>query len=264
MNDRDMATDLPHAVVTGGSRGIGLAIVDALLSTHHVTMVGRTRKALEDAARCKSDRGPGRIGIAIADVTDEAQLFEGIAKARGEFGPVNLLVNNAGAASSLGIKDLDGVAFRQSLELNLVQVHLASRLALPDMLVSGWGRIVNIASTAGVKGYPYVSAYCAAKHGVIGLTRAYALELASKNITVNAICPGYADTEMTAGQLTQLSKRTGQPEDKVKQKLLAGTPSGRLVDPKEIATAVCWLAGREAASVTGQAIVIAGGEYMAG
>lgn len=260
----DAQTDLPHAFVTGGSRGIGFAIAKALLSTHRVTIVGRNCETLHDAARHLDERQVAGIGTVAADVTDESQLLQGMAKARETFGPISLLVNNAGRATSCGIRDLDAETLRQSLEVNLVQVHLASRLALPDMLEAGWGRIVNIASTAGVKGYPFVSAYCAAKHGVIGLTRAYALELASKNVTVNAICPGYTDTGMTGDQLAQLSKRTGKSREQIQKKLLAGTPSGRLVEPAEIAEAVVWLADRKAASVTGQAIVIAGGEYMAG
>lgn len=253
-------SDLPHALVTGGGTGIGLAIARGLATTHRVTIVGRREKILREAAASIG----GNVEAAVADVTDAAVLGTAFAEARRRFGPISVLVNNAGAARSGAILDQEESALLATLDVNVVQVHRCIRLALPDMLQTGGGRIVNVASTAGVAGYPFVSAYCAAKHAVIGLTRALALELVRKNITVNAVCPGYTDTDLVATQVENLSRRSGGDEAAIRQKLTQTIPLGRLIRPEEVAAAVEYLCGSGAAAVTGQAIVVAGGEYMAG
>jgi len=251
---------LPHAVVTGGGTGIGLAIARSLAATHRVTIVGRRAAVLREAAAGID----GIVQPLAVDVTDGAALAQALAEARQGFGPVTVLVNNAGAARSGSIADQDEAALLEVLELNLVQVHRCIRLVLPDMLEARAGRIVNIASTAGLLGYPFVSAYCAAKHAVVGLTRALALELVRKGVTVNAVCPGYTDTDLVSAQVENLSRRSGGDEASIRQKLTQSVPLGRLIRPDEVAAAVEYLCRADAAAVTGQALVVAGGEYMAG
>jgi NAD(P)-dependent dehydrogenase (short-subunit alcohol dehydrogenase family) len=148
------------------------------------------------------------------------------------------------------------------IEVNLTGTFLCTQAALPGMLAAGWGRIVNIASTAGLRGYPYVSAYCAAKHGVIGLTRALALELARKNITVNAVCPGFTQTELLEASLATIVQKTGRSAAEARAELVRQNPQGRLVEPEEVAQAVLWLCLPGSAALTGQAIAVAGGEVM--
>jgi NAD(P)-dependent dehydrogenase (short-subunit alcohol dehydrogenase family) len=148
------------------------------------------------------------------------------------------------------------------LEINLTGVFLVSRAVLPAMVERGWGRIVSIASTAGLKGYAYVAAYCAAKHGVIGMSRSLALEVAQKGVTVNVVCPGYTETELLGGSVANITEKTGMSEDEARAQLLESNPQGRFVSPKEVAETVAWLAGSNTDAITGQAIAVAGGEVM--
>jgi 3-hydroxybutyrate dehydrogenase len=250
------ALDGRHAVVTGGGRGIGAAIATALAAEcAQVTLLGRNEAQLKE----KSEALPVAQAI-CCDVTDEAAVGAAFAEARRTFGAVSILVNNAGAAESAPFVRTSLELLRRMLDVNLVGTFLCSRTALPDMLEAGSGRIVNIASIAGLKGAAYVSAYCAAKHGVVGLTRALALETATKGITVNAVCPSYADTEMARRAIANIVAKTGRSASEAEMELVRKNPQGRLIRPEEVAATVLWLCAPGSEAITGQAIAIAGGE----
>lgn len=248
-----------HAVVTGGGRGIGLAIASALaLRGASVSLVGRDRSRLYDAVQ--SMPAGSKCDAHVCDVADAetvTRAFAAIAKAGHR---PTILVNNAGVAKSARLAATDDALWREMIDVNLTGAFHCIRAALPALVEAKWGRIVNVASTAGVIGYPYVAAYCAAKHGVVGLTRALALELASTAVTVNAVCPGYTDTDMVRDAVANIVARTGRSESDARGALAARNPQKRLVDPAEVADAVAWLCMPGSRSVTGQAIVIDGGE----
>ena len=249
-----------HAIVTGAARGIGAAIA-TLLAAHgaRLTLLGRQREPLELLRRSLSG---GPHGAVLADVTDAAQVRSAFDEARAARGAVAILVNNAGQAESAAFARTSLDLWQRMLAVNLTGTFLCSQAALPDMLQSGWGRIVNIASTAGQKGYAYAAAYAAAKHGVIGLTRSHALEVARKGITVNAVCPGYTETELLRASIENIVERTGRSADQARAELAAANPQQRLLQPREVADAVLWLCGEAAAGITGQSISISGGEVM--
>ncbi|KON82269.2 SDR family oxidoreductase [Azoarcus sp. PA01] len=250
-----------HAVVTGGGRGIGAAIAQRLAEQGAcVTLMGRRREPL--AERAEALRALTDMHCEAVDVADPASVTAAFDAAARRFGPVSILVNNAGQASSAPFVKTDLALWQQMLDVNLTGSYLGTKAVLSGMLAAGWGRIVNVASTAGQKGYPYVSAYCAAKHGVIGMTRALALELAQKNITVNAICPGYTDTDIVREAITNIRAKTGRSEAEAQGELAKHNPQGRLVRPDEVANAVLWLCLPGAEAITGQAISVSGGEVM--
>ncbi|HEY0849408.1 MAG TPA: SDR family oxidoreductase [Bradyrhizobium sp.] len=245
----------PHALVTGGGRGIGRAVA-AALAGHGitVTVLGRQRAALDDAMAA------GEAHFAdVADVADRAAIAAAIARAA-ERQPIDILVANAGAAESAPFARSDAALFARMMDVNFMGVVHSIQAALPSMKTRPYGRIVAVASTAGLKGYPYVSAYGAAKHAVIGLVRSLALELASTPITVNAVCPGYTDTDLVAGSVDNIMKKTGRSREQAVAELAKHNPQGRLVTPQEVADSVLWLCGEGAGAITGQAIVVAGGE----
>lgn len=245
-----------HALVTGGSRGIGRGIAAAFVAAGAtVTILGRDRAALDRAV------GEGAAhAAAVGDVTDGAGMQAVIANAAGRNGPIDLLVANAGQAVSAPISKSDEALFARMIDVNLMGVVHASRAVLDGMTGRGFGRIVAIASTAGLKGYPYVTAYCAAKHAVVGFVRALAAETASTGVTVNAVCPGFADTDLTRESLDRIVAKTGRSREEAVAELVRYNPQKRLVAPEEVADAVLWLCGDGAGSVTGQAIAVAGGE----
>jgi len=250
------ALDCKHAVVTGAGSGIGAAIAKTLAQAGAaVTLSGRRREPLEAVAAQLP-----RTHVATADVTDEAAVAALFDSARDAFGPVDIVIANAGAAESAPIASVDLDAWRRMIDVNLTGAFLTARAGLADMTARGWGRLIFVASTAGLKGYAYVAPYCAAKHGVIGLARALAQETARKGVTVNALCPGYTDTPLLEGAVRTIVDVTGRSADDARASLAAANPQGRLVRPDEVASAALWLCAPGADAITGQAFAIAGGE----
>jgi NAD(P)-dependent dehydrogenase (short-subunit alcohol dehydrogenase family) len=244
-----------HAVVTGASRGIGLAIARTLHAQGaRVTLMARDASALEAAAL---ELG-GDTAWQVVDVTEPSSVAGAFARA----GAADILVNNAGQAASSPFARTDGALWQRMLDVNLTGAYHCIQAALPGMLDAGWGRIVNVASTAGLTGYRYVAAYCAAKHGLVGLTRALALELATKGVTVNAVCPGYTETDIVLDAVANIVRKTGRSESQARAELAAANPQGRLVRPEEVAHAVAMLCMPDASALNGQAIAVAGGELM--
>ncbi|SFP21744.1 NAD(P)-dependent dehydrogenase, short-chain alcohol dehydrogenase family [Variovorax sp. PDC80] len=248
-----------HALVTGAARGIGAEIARTLAAEGAVlTLLGRDREALQRVADTLPATASHRV--VAADVADPAAVQQAFVQARAALGPLAILVNNAGAAESAPFLKTSVELWQRMLSVNLTGSFLCTQAALPDMLEAGWGRIVNIASTAGQKGYAYVTAYTAAKHGVIGLTRSLALEVARKGVTVNAVCPGYTDTDILRNSVANVVGKTGRSEADALAEFSSVNPQRRIVQPSEVADAVRWLCGEGAASVNGQSISVSGGE----
>lgn len=245
----------PHAVVTGAGRGIGREIATTLTRAGAaVTALGRQSAAVDELVA----QGVARFSV-IADVTDQPTVDAAMREAAARQ-PIDILIANAGAAESAAFAKSDAALFKRMMDVNFLGVVHSIQAALPSMRQRPFGRIVVIASTAGLKGYAYVSAYAAAKHAVIGLVRSLALELATTRITVNAVCPGFTDTDLVAGAIDTIMKKTGRDRSDAISELTRNNPQGRLVTPAEVADTVLWLCGENAAAITGQAIAVAGGE----
>lgn len=245
-----------HALVTGGGRGIGRAIAAALTAAGAtVTVAGRSEDVLKDTV------GKGEAsGYVVADVTDAARVGEGVKKAIAARGPIDLLIANAGGAESAAFAKTSPEQFQRMFDLNVMGVVHSAQAVIGDMVARGQGRIVAVASTAGLKGYGYVSAYCAAKHAVVGLVKSLAAETAASGVTVNAVCPGYTDTDLVRESLDRIAAKTGRSREDALGAMLKDNPQKRLVKPQEVAAAVLYLCSPEAASVTGTTLVVAGGE----
>jgi len=251
-----MALAGKHAFVTGGGRGIGRAVAAALARAGAaVTVIGRTEAPLREAVAAGEAAGCG-----VADVTDVVEVRRQVTAAEAARGPIAILINNAGSVESGPFIKADPSVFRAMWNVHLMGAVYATQAVLPGMIERGFGRIVNVASTAGLKGYAYVSAYCAAKHALVGLTRALAAETAARGVTVNAVCPGYTDTDLVRDSIKSVAAKTGRPQADVLAEYQKDAPIGRLIRPEEVAAAVVYLCSPEAAAVTGTTLAIAGGE----
>jgi NAD(P)-dependent dehydrogenase (short-subunit alcohol dehydrogenase family) len=259
MNRQDAIFAGRHAVVTGASRGIGSTIAASLVARGaQVSLLGRDSENLHSVSKALG--GTSVAAPIVTDVTDSSSVQSAFGKAREHFGPVHILINNAGQAASAKFTDTDEALWNRIMAVNVNGTYLCTRQAVPDMLQVGFGRIVNVASIAGLRGGAYISAYVASKHAVIGLTRSLALEFATKNITVNAVCPGYTDTDIVRDAIANIMRKTGRSEADALASLVATNPQRRLITPEEVAHSVLWLCGPGAESITGQSIVVAGGE----
>lgn len=245
-----------HALVTGGGRGIGRAVAAALTGAGAaVTVLGRQQAALDDTVAAGD-----AAGVIVADVTDPAAIAAGVQAAEAARGPFDILVANAGGVSTAPFGKTDPAQFQKLFDLNVMGIVHATRVVLPGMVARKFGRIVAVASTAGLKGYPYVSAYCTTKHAVVGLVRSLAVETARTGVTVNAVCPGYTDTDLVRDSVASVSGKTGKSHDEVVAQYVKDVPMARLIRPEEVAAAVVYLCSAEAGAVTGTAMTIAGGE----
>lgn len=246
------------ALVTGGATGIGLAISRALTEAGvRVIMAGRTAARIDSAAAALSGAVP-----LLLDVTKEESVQSAFAQLEAQSLTPDILVNNAGAAQTALFERTDLAAWQAMLDVNLTGAFLCTRAALPAMKKKGGGRIVTVASTAGLKGYAYTAAYTAAKHGVIGMTRSLALELAGTGVTANAVCPGFTDTDIVRDSVSTIVAKTGRSEDDALQELTKHNPDGRLITPAEVAHAVMYLVSGAAGAMNGQSLAVAGGEVM--
>lgn len=251
-----MVLDGRHALVTGGGRGIGRAVAKSLSQAGAtVTVLGRQEGPLKDTVSVGDAKG-----YVVADVTDEDGVGTAIKQAAGERGPIDILIANAGRAVSAPFMKGTSAQFREMLDLNVMGVVYATRAVLGEMMKRGFGRIVVNSSVAGLKGYAYVTAYCAAKHAAVGFVRALAQETVKSGVTVNAVCPGYTDTDLVQSGITHVIENTGRTREQALTDMLKDEPLGRLITPEEVAAAVLFLCSPGASAITGTTLSIAGGE----
>jgi NAD(P)-dependent dehydrogenase (short-subunit alcohol dehydrogenase family) len=251
------------AVVTGGGRGIGAAVASRLAAAGvRVVCAARSGDQVDAVAASLRAGGVEAWGVAC-DVTDEGAVARLMAEAKDRLGGVDILVNNAGSASSSPLHRTTLEEWNRLLAVNATSAFLCTRAVVPEMVERGWGRVVNVASVAGLHGARYIAAYTAAKHAMVGLTRAAAAEVAGRGVTVNAVCPGYVDTPMTEETIARIVERTGRSAEAARAALVESSPLGRLIAPEEVAEAVAYLCGAGAAGVNGHALVLDGGALQA-
>lgn len=255
-------TSKPLALVTGGTRGIGAAIVRRLVTDgYSVIFTGRSTESANralDSFKSEGLQNLSAIGCELCNLNEISQL---VAQVRAQ-GSLTALINNAGAVESAALSATTSDLWQRTFALNVTAAFELSRQLLPLFEAKKFGRIVNIASTAGLRGYPYVSAYCAAKHALVGFTRALALEVVRKGITVNAVCPSFTETDFLSESITHAAKSSKKDESAIRSAYQAGIPLGRFITPEEVASTVAWLVQPQQAAITGQAIAIAGGELV--
>ncbi|QDG74922.1 SDR family NAD(P)-dependent oxidoreductase [Labrenzia sp. PHM005] len=246
-----MSLRAKHVVVTGGGSGAGAEIAHGFVKAGaKVTIMGRNAEKLEAQ----------NLPYQVCDVSDPAAIFAAFDAARQEQGPISVVIANAGATESVPFSKMTPKAFNANLAVNLTGVAFSFQAALNDMKSAGWGRMIAIASTAGLKGYPYVTGYCAAKHGVVGLTKSLSVELARTGITVNAICPGFLETPMLNRSIENIMAKTGMDQETAAGKLREINPQNRFVQPREVAETALWLCSDGAVSINGHALSLSGGE----
>ena len=251
---------MKHALITGAGSGIGAKIAETLADAEfNVSLLGRRKEMLEETA-AKLNTAVDNHQCIACDVSDEVSVREAFKEVRSGFGDIHVLVNCAGIAPTNPFHKLTSGQWHEVLNVNLNGVFHCTLEVITNMRQNRYGRIINIASTASLRGYAYVSAYTAAKHGVLGLTRALALESASLGITVNAVCPGYTDTDVIGQAVTNIMEATGRSKEQALANFTTTNPQGRLIDPEEIAATVLWLCSDSARSINGQAIAVCGGE----
>ena len=253
-----------HVVVTGGGGGLGAAIAAAFASdAATLTLMGRTQATLAATADVLRKTFGVEAGAEVCDVADPdsvAHAFESAVRARG---PVHVLVNNAGYATAASFQETTLDEWRRVIDMNLTGTFLCTQRVLPAMLAAGEGRVINIASTAGLRGYTRVAAYCAAKHGVVGLTRALAAETKHTGVTVNAVCPGYIEgTPMLRSAIANVVRVTGKSEEEARAILAKPSPDGRFVSMDDVVAKVLWLCSDDAFATTGQAVTVGSGEAL--
>jgi NAD(P)-dependent dehydrogenase (short-subunit alcohol dehydrogenase family) len=247
------------ALVTGGGRGIGRAVaLDLAAAGARVAVCARTRAEVEAVA---GEAGAGSIAVTV-DVADPASVRALFRDARAALGDLEILVNGAGVAPSAPLVKTTDEQWRQAIEVNLSGAFYCLREALPSMTARGWGRVVNVASIAGKTGAPYIAAYAASKHGLLGLTKVAALEVAARGVTVNAVCPGYVDTPMTDASVRRIVDKTGVPAADVRRRLEDSSPQKRLYTAGEVSALVLFLCGDDAAGINGQALSLDGGTVV--
>lgn len=252
----------PVVFITGAGRGVGRALALRFAQDGHpVAVSGRS----EQPVRIVADEIVAQGGAAVAlvcDVTNRAAVAAAVSAAESELGPIGVLINNAGAAASAPFVSMDDELWDEMMAVNLTGTYLCLRAVLPGMFQRHQGRVINIASTAGKTGFMYTSAYCAAKHAVLGLTRAVALEAARRGVTVNAICPGWLNTDMTADSVARIAGKTGRTREEARAMLERMNPQQRLIEPEEVAALAVFLASSDAAGINGQALNVDGGELL--
>jgi 3-hydroxybutyrate dehydrogenase len=251
-----------RALVTGGGRGIGRAVaLDLGRAGAAVAVAARTRAEVEKVA-AEIGGGGGRAAALTIDVADPESVRAAFAQAREALGGIDILVSGAGVAPTAPLARTSDAVWRQVIETNLSGVFYCLREALPEMTARGWGRVVNLASIAGKTGYPYIGAYAASKHGVLGLTKCAALEVATTGVTVNAVCPGYVDTPMLEAGVTRIVEKTGLTREEARRRLADMSPQKRLYTAEEVSALVLFLCGEAAAGINGQALSVDGGTVV--
>jgi len=252
-----------HAFVTGASRGIGASIAFELARLGaNLSLIGRDEDALASQVTAISAAHDVKVQSLVLDVTNADQITKSVETAEAQTGPIDILVNNAGAATSAPFTRTSLDQWQALLDVNLTGPFLLTQAVLPGMMERNFGRVINVASTAGLKGYGYVAPYCAAKHGIIGMTRSLAIEIATSGVTINAVCPGFTETDIAARTIDTMVEKTGRSAEEAYKQLASLNPQGRLVQPEEVAQSVGWLALETSSSINGQAIAVAGGEVM--